>query len=92
MLKISKLKFQILMSNGWIKYKDIRIMARIRKLIKAVISTKKTKPVSGNANKLKKLAELKQVNKDIGERFKVSEKLFERKEKLMNQLGISRDI
>lgn len=69
-------------------------MAGIRKLIKAVRSAKKnkTKPVSGNANKLKKLAELKQVNKDIGERFKVSEKLFERKEKLMNQLGISRDI
>ncbi len=35
----------------------------------------KAKAVSGNANKLKKLAELKKVNKDIGERFKVSEKL-----------------
>lgn len=69
-------------------------MAGILKIAKAVRSAKrkKTKPVAGNANKLKKLAELKQVNKDIGERFKVSEKLFERKEKLMNQLGISRDI
>jgi len=53
---------------------------------------RKAKQVSGNNNKLKKLAELKQVNKDITERFKVSEKLFEKKEKLMNQLGINRDI
>lgn len=63
-------------------------MARIRKLIKAVRSAKKTKPVAGNSNKLKKLAQLKQVNKDIDERFKVSEKLFVKKEKLMNELGL----
>lgn len=69
-------------------------MAGILKIAKAVRSVKKNKAkaVSGNANKLKKLAELKKVNKDISERFKVSEKLFERKEKLMTQLGISRDI
>ena len=53
---------------------------------------RKAKQVSGNANKLKKLAELKQVNKDIENRFKISEKLFEKKEKLMNQLGINRNI
>ena len=53
---------------------------------------RKATQVSGNANKLKKLAELKQVNKDIENRFKISEKLFEKKDKLMNQLGINRNI
>ena len=67
-------------------------MAGLLKVARAARAGNKAKAVKGNANKLKKLAELKKVNKDIGERFKVSEKLFERKEKLMNQLGISRDI
>lgn len=45
--------------------------------------------VSGNAGKLKKLAELKNVNKEIKSRFQVSKKLFQRKDKLMSQLGMN---
>ncbi len=58
-------------------------------------SRKKAKQVTGNANKIKKLGELKKVNKQIGQlhkadnkRFEANEKLFDKSRKLREQLGI----
>ena len=57
---------------------------------------KKAKQVTGNTTKLKKLAELKKVNKQIDDihraddkRFKKSDKLYSKSRKLREQLGIS---
>lgn len=50
---------------------------------------KKAKAVSGNSQKLKKLAELKKVNAELDKRFTVSDKLFTKQQKLKEQLGIS---
>lgn len=52
------------------------------------VSRKPAKKVSGSNAKLKKLDELKKVNKEINDRFKVSEKLFVKRQKLKDQLGI----
>ncbi len=56
---------------------------------------KKMKQVTGNRNKLKKLKELKMVNKEIDQRekslekrFETSNKLFTKRRKLEEQLGI----
>ena len=49
---------------------------------------KKAKAVSGDKNKLRKLAELKKVNKELDKRFTVSDKPFQRQAKLKEQLGI----
>lgn len=49
---------------------------------------KKAKAVSGNSQKLKKLAELKKVNTELDKRFTVSDKLFTKQQKLKEQLGI----
>ncbi len=56
---------------------------------------KKAKQVTGNTTKLKKLTELKKVNKQIEKVFKTNNKRFERNDKLFNkaqklkeQLGI----
>lgn len=56
---------------------------------------KKAKQVTGNTIKLKKLAELKKVNKQIdkvhkdeSKRFEGNEKLFKRSRLLREQLGI----
>jgi len=56
---------------------------------------KKAKQVSGDATKIKKLAELKKVTKQIDKVFKADNKRFERNEKLFSksrklkeQLGI----
>ena len=49
------------------------------------------KKVSGDKAKLSKLQQLKNVTKEIEERFKVSEKLFDKKRKLKQQLGIDPD-
>jgi len=58
-------------------------------------SRKKAKQVTGNANKIKKLAELKKVNKQIDvihkvnqKRFEANDKLFSKSQKLREQLGI----
>ena len=53
---------------------------------------KKAKQVTGNANKLKKLNELQKVNNQLEERSKTSSKLFDKRNKLMQQLGMDRDI
>lgn len=56
---------------------------------------KKAKQVTGNTTKLKKLAELKKVNKQIDKvhkedhkRFEKDEKLFKKSRVLREQLGI----
>lgn len=49
---------------------------------------KKAKMVTGDKARIKKLDELQAVTKEIEERFEVSEKLFEKKRKLKEQLGI----
>lgn len=56
---------------------------------------KKAKQVSGNATKLKKLGELKKVNAKINEifkaqnkRFEIEKKLYNKRRKLQEQLGI----
>ena len=49
---------------------------------------KKAKQVSGNKTQMTKLKELKKVNREIDQRFKVSEKLFIKKQKLKEQLGL----
>ena len=56
---------------------------------------KKAKQVTGNATKLKKLTELKKVNKQIDKvnkadqkRFESQDKLFTKRRKLEEQLGI----
>ena len=56
---------------------------------------KKAKQVTGNATKIKKLAELKKVTKEIDQahktdmkRFERSDKLFNKARKLKQQLGI----
>ncbi len=56
---------------------------------------KKMKQVTGNRNKLKKLKELKMVNKEISareksleKRFETSNKLFTKRRKIEEQLGI----
>ena len=56
---------------------------------------KKAKQVSGNATKLKKLVELKKVNREIDKtrkaddkRFDRQDKLFTKARKLREQLGI----
>lgn len=56
---------------------------------------KKMKQVTGEKNKIKKLNELKKVNKEIDKTFKADSKRFERTDKLFNkkrkieeQLGI----
>ncbi len=56
---------------------------------------KKAKQVTGNTMKLKKLAELKKVNKEIdkihkadSKRFDKSDKMFNKRRKLQQQLGI----
>lgn len=51
---------------------------------------KKVKTVAGNTGKLKALAELKKTNKEIDDRFKVSSKLFVKRDKLMEKLGLDR--
>ena len=48
----------------------------------------KVKQAKGSKNQMKKLNELKKVSKEIDDRFKVSEKLFIRKDKLKRELGI----
>lgn len=53
---------------------------------------KKAKEVTGNANKLKKLNELQKVNNQLEERSKTSSKLFDKRSKLMQQLGMDRDV
>ena len=57
----------------------------------------KAKQVSGDKVKLKKLAELKKVTKQIDDRFKAEQKKFEKRDKLFDkqsklrqQLGIER--
>jgi len=54
----------------------------------AVVRLAKVKQVKGSKNQMKKLNELKKVSKEIDERFKVSEKLFIKKDKLKRELGI----
>jgi len=56
---------------------------------------KKMKQVTGNKNILKKVKELKIVNKEIAnreksleKRFEVSDKLFTKRRKIQEQLGI----
>jgi len=49
---------------------------------------KKQKMATGDKAKLRKLDELQAVTKEIEERFEVSEKLFVKKRKLKEQLGI----
>lgn len=56
---------------------------------------KKMKQVTGDRNKLKKLKELKMVNKEISKRektlekrFETSNKLFTKRRKIEEQLGI----
>lgn len=56
---------------------------------------KKAKQVTGNAGKLKKLGELKKVSKQLDKLFKPDrardrkmDKLFKKKDKLRQQLGI----
>jgi len=56
---------------------------------------KKAKPVTGNTTKLKKLAELKKVSGQLDKLFKpdrardrTMDKLFKKKDKLRQQLGI----
>lgn len=53
---------------------------------------KKAKQVTGNANKLKKLNELQKVNRQLEERSKTSGKLLDKRQKLMQQLGMDRDV
>ena len=53
---------------------------------------KKTKEVKGNTNKLKKLNELQKVNKELEKRSKVSGALFDKRRKLMGQLGMDREV
>ncbi len=53
-----------------------------------VVRLAKVKQVKGSKNQMSKLNELKKVSKEIDERFKISEKLFIRKDKLKRQLGI----
>ena len=55
---------------------------------KGIKPRKKAKAVSGNSQKLKKLAELKKVNAELDKRFAVSDKLFTKQQKLKEQLGI----
>ena len=59
----------------------------------AVRKPKKEKQVTGNAMKLKKLTELKKVNKEIDklqkQGFAKTEKMFAKRMKLQEQLGIS---
>ena len=66
-----------------------------RNTIAAPRMPKKAKQVTGNATKLKKLAELKKVNKAIdkihkadNKRFEKSDKLYTKSRKLREQLGI----
>lgn len=49
---------------------------------------KKFKPVKGEKAELKALRGLKLVNKEINKRFEVSEKLFKKRDKFRQQLGI----
>jgi len=56
---------------------------------------KKMKQITGDKNKLKKLKELKSVNKEISKReksldkrFEISNKLFIKRRKIEEQLGI----
>lgn len=49
---------------------------------------KKFKPVKGEKAELAALRGLKKVNAEINKRFEVSEKLFKRRDKFRQQLGI----
>jgi len=49
---------------------------------------KKFKPVKGEKAELAALRGLKLVNKEINKRFEVSEKLFKKRDKFRQQLGI----
>jgi len=52
---------------------------------------KKAKQVTGNTTKLKKLAELKKVNKQIDKVHKEDHKRFDRNEKLFNKSRVLRE-
>jgi len=58
-------------------------MARDRKT-----TGKRATPIKGDKAKLAKLAELEKTNKELASRFKVSNKLFQKRDKLKQQLGI----
>ena len=49
---------------------------------------KKAKPVKGEKAELAALRGLKKVNAEINKRFEVSEKLFKKREKFRQKLGI----
>ena len=49
---------------------------------------KKFKPVKGDKAELAALKGLKKVNAEINKRFEVSEKLFKKRDKFRQQLGI----
>lgn len=53
-----------------------------------VRSNKSPKRLTGDARKLKALKELDKTNKELKKRSKVSGALFEKRDKLMNQLGM----
>lgn len=59
------------------------------------VQRRKAKPVTGNATKLKKLSELKKVNKELDKMFQVDrkkdsarDKLWDKQQKLREQLSI----
>ena len=49
---------------------------------------KRPKKITGDQAKLKALKELDKTNKELDKRSKVSGKLFEKRDKLMGQLGV----
>ncbi len=49
---------------------------------------KRPKKITGDRAKLKALGELDKTNKELEKRSKVSGKLFEKRDKLMGQLGM----
>ena len=49
---------------------------------------KRPKKITGDGAKLKALKELDKTNKELEKRSKVSGKLFEKRDKLMGQLGM----
>lgn len=55
---------------------------------KSKTASRPIKQAKGGKNQMKKLNELKKVTSEIDERFKVSEKLFIKKDKLKKELGI----
>lgn len=52
---------------------------------------KKSKQVTGNAVKLKKLAELKKVNKEIDKIHKVDSKRFDAQDKIFTKARVLRE-